>query len=183
MATAEALLTAAEYWRMPNDGPPTELVRGRVVPMNMPTPRHGQICSRIDRLLGNFAEEHNLGHVVCNDAGVLTERNPDTVRGPDVAFYSYTRLPRGPLPEGYLDVVPELVFEVRSPGDRWADILDKVAEYLRGGVSTVCVLDPRTETAHLHFAEEAPRLLTADQDFTLPQVLGAFRVPVRRFFE
>src|SRR5690348_12208093 len=153
MATAEALLTAQEYWLLPDDGRPTELVRGRIVPMNMPSPRHGQICSKIDRLLGNFAEEHNLGHVVCNDAGVITERDPDTVRDPDVAFYSYGRVPRGRLPEGYLPVVPELVFEVRSPSDRWSEILTKVAEYLEAGVGTVCVLDPQTETAHLHFAE------------------------------
>jgi Uma2 family endonuclease len=183
MAIAEALLTAEEYRLLPDNGQPTELVRGRVVPVNMPFPRHGQICSRLARLLGNYAEEHDLGHVICNDSGVVTERGPDTVRGPDVAFYSYTRVPRGPLPEGYLDVAPELVFEVRSPGDRWREIHIKVGEYLRAGVHTVCVLDSQTETAHLHHADQAPQTLAADQDFAVPDLLGAFRVPVRRFFE
>ena len=40
MATAEALLTAEEYYLLPDDGQPTELVRGRVVPVNMPSPSH-----------------------------------------------------------------------------------------------------------------------------------------------
>ena len=62
-----------------------------------------------------FCDEHNLGHVVSNDSGVVTERDPDTVRGADVAFYSYGRVPPGPFPRGYLAVAPELVFEVRSP--------------------------------------------------------------------
>jgi hypothetical protein len=31
MAAAEALLTAEEYRLLPDDGPPTELVRGRIV--------------------------------------------------------------------------------------------------------------------------------------------------------
>ena len=70
----------------------------------------------------------------------------DSVRGGDVVFYSYTRLPRGPIPEGYLEVVPELVFEVRSPSDRWAKITAKVGEYLDAGVLVACVLDPAKAT-------------------------------------
>jgi Uma2 family endonuclease len=183
MATAEALLTAEEYRLLPDDGAPTELVCGRIVPMNMPGFRHGQVCAQVVYLLRRFLEENDLGHVSSNDSGIVTARNPDTVRGMDVAFYSYARLPRDQHPEGYPPVPPDLVFGIRSPSDRWAEILVKVAEYLQAGVGTVCVLDPRAETAHLHFAEQAPRLLTAEQDFTLPEVLGDFRVLVRRFFE
>lgn len=183
MATAEALLTAEEYGLLPDNGQPTELVRGRVVPMNMPFPRHGEICSRIDRLVGSFVEAHDLGRVVCNDSGVITGRDPDTVRGADVAFYSYARVPRGPLPERqYLPVAPELVFEVRSPGDRWRDILAKVVEYLDAGVIAVCVLDPVPQTAHLYYADQPEQICTADQELVLPDILGDFRVPVGRFF-
>src|SRR5207249_472230 len=112
---AEKLLTAEEYLRLPDNGQPTELVRGKVVSVNVPTPRHGQICGQVAYLLRRFLEDHDVGHVVCNDSGVLTERDPDTLRGADVAYYSYQRVPRGPLPAGYLPVAPEVVFEVRSP--------------------------------------------------------------------
>src|SRR5581483_10520332 len=139
------LLTAEEFLRLPSDGRPKELVRGRIVHMNVPKPRHGQICSKVDRILGNFADERNLGHVVSNDSGVRTERGPDTVRGADVAYYSYSRVPPGPFPDDYLTVVPELVFEIRSPTDRWSAILAKVAEYLEAGITVVCVLDQMTE--------------------------------------
>src|SRR5688572_979655 len=111
----EPLLTAEQYRLLPTDGRRTELIRGKVVEMNVPAPRHGYYCSKVDRILGNFAEEHDLGRVMCNDSGVVTERGPDTVRGADVCYYSYRSVPRGPLPEGYLPVPPELVFEVRSP--------------------------------------------------------------------
>jgi hypothetical protein len=46
----------------------------------------------------------------------------------------------------------------------------------------VCVLDQQTETAHLYYPDEAPRILTADQELTLPEVLPGFRVAVSRFF-
>jgi Uma2 family endonuclease len=184
MATvAEALLTAEEYAELPDDGPPTELVRGRIVPMNMPAPRHGQVCARTVYLLQRYMEDRPLGHVVSNDTGVITGRDPDTVRGADVAFYSYERVPRGPLPRRYLPVVPELVFEVRSATDRWPEVLTKVAEYLRAGVVIVCVLDEKAETAHVYRADEPPQAFAAGQELTLPEVLPEFRVPVGRFFE
>jgi Uma2 family endonuclease len=184
MATvAETLLTADEFRRLPDDGVPKELVRGRVVPMNVPAPRHGQICVRIVRVLGRFLDDDDLGHLVSNDSGVVTERHPDTVRGVDVAFYSYARVPRGPFPEGYLDVVPELVFEVCSPTDRWREVRAKAMEYLQAGVTTVCVLDPARQVVHAYNNDAPDRLFQADDELTLPEVLGDFRAPVRSFFE
>ena len=179
----EHLVTAEEYLRLPDRGVPTELVRGRVVEMNVPAPRHGQICSKVDRIVGSYADEHGLGHVISNDSGVVTQHDPDTVRGADVAFYSFSRVPRGKLPSGYLQVVPELVFEVRSPTDRWAKILHKVAEYLDAGVSVVCVLDQVSETVQVYRNEELRHTLHNSDELYLPDILGDLRVPVQRFFE
>jgi len=55
-----------------------------------------------------------------------THSNPDTVRGADVNFYSYERLPKGKVPEGFLPVVPDLIVEVRSPSERWVEMYAKV---------------------------------------------------------
>lgn len=183
MATAELLLTAEEFWQMPDNGQLTELVRGRIVAMNMPAPRHGYFCLKTGRILGNFVDDHDLGRVVSNDSAIITERSPDSVRGADIAFYSYARLPRGPFPQGYLSVSPELVFEVRSPNDRWNDILAKVVEYLNASVLVVCVHDEQTQTMTLYRQDELPRVLTANDELTLPELHADFRVPVARFFE
>ena len=119
---ADKLLTAEEYGRLPDDGVPTELVRGRIVRLPMPRPRHGQVCNNVTYHLTLFVKSHNVGHVVCNDTGVITERDPDTVRGADVAFYSYSQVPKGPLPDRrYLSIAPEVVFEVRSRLERNPD--------------------------------------------------------------
>jgi Uma2 family endonuclease len=183
MATDTTLMTAAEYARLPDTGVPTELVRGEVVEMNQLTPRHGQVCGRTDRLMGTFADEHELGHVLCNDAGIITERDPDTVRGGDVWFVSYRKLPKGALPDGYLDVIPDLIVEVRSEPDRWKQILEKVLEYLNAGVPVMCVLDPQTETARLYYPDAPEVILSGDDEITFPDQLPGFSVPVRRFFE
>jgi Uma2 family endonuclease len=114
---------------------------------------------------------------------MVTERGPDTVRGPDVAYYSFQRVPQGPLPHGLLPVSPDLVFEVRSPNDRWSELHTKVAEYLNVDVKAVCIFDDDTRTIHVFYADREPQVLKAEDDFTLPDVLGDFCVKVARFFE
>jgi Uma2 family endonuclease len=179
----QSLLSAAEYALLPDRGIPTELVRGRVVEMNVPAPRHGEICANVTTLINPHVRGQGMGRIVSIDGGIRTERDPDTVRGGDVAYYSYARVPQGPLPAGYLDVVPELVFEVRSPTERWSRLITKAGEYLEAGVTVVCLLDPVSETVQVYRADELPRTLHADDELDLPDVLGALRVPVRRFFE
>jgi Uma2 family endonuclease len=114
--------------------------------------------------------------VVSNDSGVKTER------GPDIAYYSYARVARGPLPEGYWPS-PELVFEVKSPSDRWAALTAKAGEYLNAGVVCVCVVDPETESVAVYLDNELPRRHTSEEELTLPEVLPEFTIPIRQFFE
>jgi Uma2 family endonuclease len=182
MEEKEQLLTAKAYGRLPDIGSMSELVLGLIVTFPYPAPRHGQICAAVGRLLGNYISDRDLGHMVLR-SGVITERNPDTVRGPDLSFYSYAKVPKGPLPRGYLPVPPDLVFEVRSEDDRWQKIQLKVAEYLNAGVAVVCVLDDDPPTAYVYTADGPVRIVTAGEELTFPEILGAFRVPVRRFFE
>jgi hypothetical protein len=58
-----ALLTAEDYAAAPEDGRPTELVSGRVHPLNVPAPRPGQICGKVVRLVGRFLDDND------NDSG------------------------------------------------------------------------------------------------------------------
>jgi Uma2 family endonuclease len=189
MATAvetrvETLLTVEEFSRLPDPGYPTELVRGRIVRMNVPKPYHGWICLNAAVDLREFVDAHNLGYVVTNDSGVITGRNPDTLRGADVAFYSHAKVPKGSMPRDlYLDVVPDLVVEVRSPDDRWPKVIEKVADYLNAGVPVVLVLDPEPQTLYFYAADAPVRILSAGDELTLPAVLPGFAVLVGRFFE
>ncbi len=103
---AAPLVSAEQFVQRPDPGYPEELVRGRIVPLPPPRPRHGYICNKTGRIFGNFVEDRRLGWVLNNDTGVITERDPDTVRGGDVLYYSYDRLPPGELPESYAAVAP-----------------------------------------------------------------------------
>src|SRR5438477_7252181 len=119
MSIASSLISAAEFAAMPDPGHPQELVRGVIIDMSPLKFRHGKVCRRIATLVGNFVDQHNLGHVLTNDSGVITEQNPDTVRGADVLFVGYSKVPLDAEPD-YLTIAPDTVFEVLSPTDRWS---------------------------------------------------------------
>jgi Uma2 family endonuclease len=185
MATVEqkaALLTAEEFARRPDSGTAEELVRGRVVMSPPPGFRHGVICNRIGWLLGNVVYPNDLGHVLNNDAGVVTGRDPDSVRGPDVSYFSYSRIPKGDDPVSYPSIAPELVCEVLSPSDRWTEALQKASEYLKAGVLAVLIVDPKDRTAHVFEADRPPVALGPDDVLRLERILPGFEVVVGRLF-
>ena len=183
MATAEALMTAESLASGPILAIPRNSCKEGLLACRPPDRRHGYVCLKADRMVGNFVEEHDLGRVMSNDSGVITERDPDTVRGADVAYYSYARLPKGPLPTVYGPEVPELIVEVRSANDPWHEILEKVAEYSAPAYCMVVVLDPEAQTAHLFGPTDPPCTLGPEDELVLPSVLEGFRVRVGWFFE
>lgn len=180
--TAAALMTAEEFiLRYPDHN--VELVKGVVKEVSMPFLQHGKICATMSYLIMDHALKNDLGHVMSNDSFVKTRSNPDTIRGADVCYFSYERLPRGEVPEGLLAVIPDLVVEVRSPSDTWSEIFTKLGEYLGAGVRAVIVLDAASTSASVYRPEELQQIFHNGDELTVPEVLPGFAVAVRRLFE
>jgi Uma2 family endonuclease len=185
MATVEqgtGLLTAEEFAKRPETDMAEELVRGRVVTSPLPGRRHGSVCFKVGYCLGRYLQGRPIGRGVGNDAGIMTERDPDTVRGPDVTYYSFERLSRNVEIVGYGPEVPELVFEVLSPSDRWSRMVVKAGEYLDAGVSIVVVLDPKKRSAWVFRAHVGPSALGPEDAMRLEPILPGFEVVVGRLF-
>jgi Uma2 family endonuclease len=176
------LMTAVEFAQK-HAGDCVELVKGQVKELPMASPKHGKICVRTSRVMDEYAESNDAGHVMSNDSYVQTGSNPDTTRGADVSFYSYERLPKGKVPEGILPVVPDVIVEVRSPSERWTVLFAKVVEYLQAGVRAVIVLDEPTGTASVYRPDELQQIFHNGDSLAVPDVLPGFSVPVKRLFE
>jgi Uma2 family endonuclease len=185
ITTTEPLLTADEFVRQYGGETCVELVRGQVVRYPMPGGPHGLIAGNVTAILHNFVREHSLGRVFSNDTftRTRTKETTSTVRGPDVAFVSFARMPKGPVPAGPLPVPPDLAIEVRSPTDRIPQLSSKATEYLDAGVTVVLVLDPDTESVAIYRENELPIRMHNGEELTLPDVLPGFAVPVKKFFE
>ena len=180
--TPSKLLTAEDYLRLPGSLGRTELRRGVVVRMPPPGFRHGEVCGNVYFFISTFVREHQLGRALSNDSGIITQRDPDTVRGADVSYYSFRRVPKGESPVGYAGASPELVFEVVSPTNSRREITTKIGEYLNADVNVVCVVDPEFQTVNLHTAALPVEKLIGDQPLTFADLPG-FSLPVRKLFE
>lgn len=182
MAT-KTLMTAAEFW---NSGPQTdgfELVRGELVPMPPPGDLHGIVCVNVAFALKSYTKQRGHGVVMSNDAGIITEKDPDSVRGVDVALFLHPAWAGQPAPEGYTDQPPDLAVEVRSPNQAWAAIVTKVGEYLRMGVRLVWVVDPKVRRVTVFTTDREPQTFAAENDLDGGDVLPGFRCRVEDFFE
>jgi Uma2 family endonuclease len=179
---ASKLVTAEEFMKMPEptDGSKQELVRGVIVTMPPPKGRHGVCCSKVNRLLGNHVAAKRLGHVTCNDTGFILQRNPDTVRGPDAAFWSVQRVPE--VPDGYFEVPPDLAVEVVSPDDSHTRVQEKVRNYLKHGVRMVWVVDPDLRIVTVYRSSELARTFEETETITGEDVLPEFSCRVAEMF-
>lgn len=183
--TAKKLMTAEEFcdWvHQPEQADKWfELVRGEVIELPPPFKLHGVVCYNISRILGNFLFERGKGYLTGNDSGVILERDPDTVRGPDVALYEAAET-FAELHPKYGEAPPRLAIEVLSPNDRANRVLRKINDYLRCGVALVWVIDPEIRTLTVHQPGKSQVELTADQEVTGEEVLPGFRCRVGDFF-
>lgn len=157
-----------------------ELVRGEVIEVSRPTRIHGRICANVTFRLELYAQKKKKGYVVCNDSGVILEYDPDTVRGPDVAYYEDVLLFED-LPEKWGDIPPRVAVEVLSPNDSARYITDKIGDYLDNGVDVVWVIDPDAKTVSI-YSKTGVQSLTEKDALTGGDVLPGFRCKVADLF-
>ena len=177
------LLTADDLLRLSSEGVRGELIRGVLVETMVPGQEHGKIIVNLVVELGNFVKPRKLGTLVAADSGVWLERDPDTVRGPDIAFTSAQRLPLDADIPGYTEVVPDLVIEVRSPNDTRRDIHDKSRMWISHGAHLVWAIHPNTRTIDVHQPDQPVRTLTTDTSLDGNNVLPGFTCELTEIFD
>lgn len=178
-------MTAEEFYEWANrpehDNKWLELVRGEVIELPAPTKPHGAICINVSWFLNGYVRQRGKGYLTCNDSGVILERDPDTVRGPDVAYYEDASS-FAELHPKYGEIPPRLAVEVLSPSDRADRVMRKVTDYLRNGVELVWVIDPEARTVTVYRPDNGPRVLFENDTLTGDDVLSGFRCPAIDLF-
>ena len=176
----EKLLTADEFLRLCEKRVIRgELVKG-VVRETMPAGgEHGEVAAALAAEFINHVRPRRLGRVAASDAGVLLERNPDTVREPDVVFISAEKLPLDVKVRGFYEVIPDLVVEIVSPGDSPSYVAQRVAMWHSFGVPLVWAVYPVARTVAAHPLEGPAIIYTEDDTLDGGTILPDFRCPVR----
>ncbi len=182
------LMTADQLLTYDARGMRTELVRGRLVVREAAGYQHGSITARVLVRIAAFLERdhdsraasHPLGEVLAAETGFRLQRQPDTVRAPDVAFVAWDRIPTASA--GFAELAPDLAVEVLSPNDRPGAVLAKVADWLTAGTALVWVIDPARRLARVYRADGSeaivPESAALEGDATLP----GFTMPLASLF-
>jgi Uma2 family endonuclease len=183
-AIVENLIRAGDFALLPDpaDGSRQELVRGVIRTMPPPGFAHGRCQLRAATLIDHHVRPKRLGRVVV-ESGLVTERDPDTVRGPDVSLWSAERLPLDQNPTGYPDVAADLCVEVMSPSNTLKKILDKMREYFTIGVRMVWIIDPEDRTIRVYRSPEQGQIYHEAATFSGEDVLPGFTCKVSELFE
>ena len=182
MATAtRAGITADEFLAMDLGEGLHELVRGKVVEVPVPEYEHGYLCGNFYSVLREYGRGTGHGHAATNDSAVRID--PFNVRGADVSYYSEARWPRSRVGKERPPVPPDVVVEVRSPSDRWGDVLQKVSDYLRAGVPVVLLAQPKRKTLTIYRDDADPVVLQESDILDNLLELPDFRCVVGEFFD
>ncbi len=122
MATQQGLLTAEEFAALPHEGLRLELIKGELVAMPPTHGNHGIPAMRLSGMLTHYILTNHLGQVYAAETGFLISENPDTVRAPDFAFIQTSHVTPAAAAPTWVPVIPDLVIEVVSTGDRESEV-------------------------------------------------------------
>jgi Uma2 family endonuclease len=129
-----------------------EIIDGELVTSPRPATPHARAASRLGMELGGPFDRGKGG-----PGGWLILDEPelhlhDDVLVPDIAGWRRERMPE--LPEtAALDLPPDWLCEVLSPGTQGRDRVEKMAAYAREGVPWVWLVDPSARTLEVFHLE------------------------------
>jgi Uma2 family endonuclease len=176
--TVTTLMTADELLRMPDDGYHRyELVRGELRTMSPAGGDHCDIAARIVASLGSHVYPRKLGRIYTADPGFLIERNPDTVRAPDVAFVRRERAMKTPR---FIEGAPDLSVEVVSPNDTYTEVEEKALQMLQAGTRAVVVVDPKTQSVRVY---RTGKLDILTDTIAVDDIIPGWRMPFSEVFD
>jgi Uma2 family endonuclease len=184
MATApveKRLYTAEQLWELCGAGESYELVKGELREIPPGGEEHGGEAGSLAGYFGYYVLSNKLGRIFVAETGFLVERDPDTVRAPDMAFIAQARLPERLSPK-WSEIIPDLVLEVVSPNDTWIEVDEKIALWLAAGVRTVWLVNPRARTVAVYDLSGDIRLLKATDTLDGGDIAPGFSLPVARIF-
>ena len=143
MATLPALMTVEQFQELPLDRGPVmhELHHGEVVTLTRPKAKHYRLQTRLLDILRRRAG--NLGFVGIE---LPFRAVPQfDLRAADVAFISQERWDSIDL-EDNLRGAPDMVVEVKSPSNTWAEPRERASLCLANGCQDFWIVDPKART-------------------------------------
>jgi Uma2 family endonuclease len=179
-ATTHHLMTAEELVDLP-DGYRYELVKGELLTMSPSGAKHGAVTMNLSARLATYIMDNQLGVAFGAETGFKLEHDPDTVLAPDIGFIRKERI--GLLPNGFLEIAPDLAVEVISTTKTRRKAERKAAQWLSFGVQSVWLVSCQNRTVEVVSADGS-RLQFSDADELADDaIVPGFRTSVSQIFD
>ena len=183
MAIAERF-TSADLLLMPDDGKRYEIIEGELYVSRNPGFEHQYTCSRFVHFLDHWNDQGQPG-VVLTTPGLVFAEDDDVV--PDVVWITRKRLAKALDAAGHLNVAPELVIEVLSPGkaNEERDRQAKLKLYSRRGVHEYWIVSWMQQSVEVYRRENAalkPAETLYAKDMLTSPLLPGFSCQVAKLF-
>jgi len=168
---------------LPETKPATEWVNGRALQKLSPQRKHALAQGVFIAKLYAWVMREGSGRI--GTEWEFRIAPPGEVRRPlvpDVAYLSYERVPYKSEKDADIPrVAPDVVVEVLSPGDRAADVEEKVRVYLAAGTKIVFLVD--TEAQEVTAKKVGGSRLFSTPEEIRDEALPGSSMPVRSLFE
>jgi len=176
-------MSATDLSLIPDDGFRYELVRGELRKKAPASYDLGRYAGNVASNLGPYVKANKLGVICIADTGFLISSNPDTVRAPDLAFISQSRIDEIGKVKSFFPGPPNLAVEVISPSDTYSEVQEKVFDWLEAGARMVIVVDPRKRAVTVYRSFTEITVLTENDVLDGGDVVPGWSMPVRDIFE
>ncbi|MBW4655710.1 MAG: Uma2 family endonuclease [Kaiparowitsia implicata GSE-PSE-MK54-09C] len=153
-----------------------ELVDGAIIVMSPSGFESDEIAAAIIAQLWAWVSPRKLGRVTASSAGFKLPNADGDIRAPDASFVKAERLKR--TTEDYANLVPDLIFEVRSKTDDLDNLRAKIRQFLDLGTTIGALVDYRTQTIEVYQSQAEPVILQNGDRFTVPELLPGWEMEV-----
>jgi len=186
VGAAKKLMSADEFWdfvQLPeNENRDFDLIRGEVIELSRPTKPHGVVTTLVTFELELYARAVRKGYVVSNDSGVVLGRLPESVVGPDVAYFVDAEKFEDLHPK-WGEIPPVLVVEVLSPNDEPSEVNEKIELYLKNGVKVLWLVDYARRKVTIFRPDKTLTVVKSDGELTGGDELPGLSVKVADIFK
>ncbi len=167
-----------------------ELVEGNIIVMGPSDYESDEIGSRLLTFLNIWVMPRKLGRITGSSAGFIlpsietdeTGGDPEkrNLRAPDVSFVRAERLKK--TQRDFVQLVPDLMVEVKSKSDRLKPLQEKIKLFLQLGSTVGILIDPDKLLVTVYRSNLEPVVLKDNDKLTIPELLPGWELTIKELW-
>ncbi|MGF1512655.1 MAG: Uma2 family endonuclease [Elainellaceae cyanobacterium] len=153
-----------------------ELIDGAIIVMSPSGFESDEIAAAIIAQLWAWVRPRKLGRITASSAGFKLPNATADTRALDASFVKAERMRR--TTEDFANLVPDLIFEVRSKTDDLDALQAKIQQFIDLGTTVGALVDYRTQTIEVYRGQGEVVVLRDGDRFTVPELLPGWEMAV-----